>query len=81
MFQFVKFVDNFFAPWPHCEIDKSYLLGGWISMKIMQIILLYSTILPILLFAGEFDKENIPLPEHPRPDFQRENWINLNACS
>ena len=22
---------------------------------------------------------NIPLPEHPRPDFQRENWVNLNG--
>src|SRR5512132_3377582 len=21
----------------------------------------------------------IPLPEHPRPDFQREDWINLNG--
>jgi beta-galactosidase/beta-glucuronidase len=21
----------------------------------------------------------IPLPEHPRPDFQRDNWINLNG--
>jgi hypothetical protein len=23
--------------------------------------------------------ENIPLPEHPRPDFMREQWINLNG--
>ncbi|MCK4748344.1 MAG: glycoside hydrolase family 2, partial [Bacteroidales bacterium] len=23
--------------------------------------------------------QDIPLPEHPRPDFQRENWINLNG--
>ena len=23
--------------------------------------------------------ENIPLPEHPRPDFERSNWINLNG--
>ena len=22
---------------------------------------------------------NIPLPEHPRPDFMRQNWINLNG--
>jgi len=21
----------------------------------------------------------IPLPEHPRPDFQREAWLNLNG--
>ena len=24
-------------------------------------------------------KESIPLPEHPRPDFQRAEWINLNG--
>ncbi len=23
--------------------------------------------------------ENIPLPEHPRPDFERKEWINLNG--
>jgi hypothetical protein len=23
--------------------------------------------------------QNIPLPEHPRPDFERENWLNLNG--
>lgn len=23
--------------------------------------------------------QNIPLPEHPRPDFERANWINLNG--
>jgi hypothetical protein len=23
--------------------------------------------------------ESIPLPEHPRPDFQRANWVNLNG--
>ncbi|MDR1814863.1 MAG: hypothetical protein LBR18_08475, partial [Tannerella sp.] len=23
--------------------------------------------------------DNIPLPEHPRPDFERSEWINLNG--
>ena len=23
--------------------------------------------------------ENIPLPEHPRPDFERSQWANLNG--
>ncbi|MBL7818351.1 MAG: glycoside hydrolase family 2 [Saprospiraceae bacterium] len=23
--------------------------------------------------------QNIPLPEHPRPDFERANWLNLNG--
>ncbi len=26
-----------------------------------------------------FERNNIPLPEHPRPDFQRQHWLNLNG--
>ncbi len=34
----------------------------------------------IFLFESVFSQEvKIPLPEHPRPDFQREDWINLNG--
>jgi hypothetical protein len=33
------------------------------------------TLLPVC-FAGE---ETIPLPEHPRPDFERPHWLNLNG--
>jgi hypothetical protein len=29
--------------------------------------------------AGSVLSQDIPLPEHPRPDFQREQWINLNG--
>ncbi len=29
--------------------------------------------------AQPFDAQNIPLPEHPRPDFYRADWINLNG--
>jgi hypothetical protein len=29
--------------------------------------------------AEAFDNDNIPLPEHPRPDFQRQLWLNLNG--
>ncbi len=36
-------------------------------------------ILAILLFSLNLHAQEIPLPEHPRPDFQRENWINLNG--
>ncbi|UCG48953.1 MAG: hypothetical protein JSU94_04050 [Phycisphaerales bacterium] len=31
------------------------------------------------LLASTFDATNIPLPEHPRPDFQRQHWFNLNG--
>ena len=32
-----------------------------------------------LLWGQPFSSENIPLPEHPRPDFQRQQWLNLNG--
>ena len=37
-------------------------------------------ILLYLLF-GAFNlvAQSIPLPEHPRPDFERANWLNLNG--
>jgi len=33
-------------------------------------------LLALPVFSQEID---IPLPEHPRPDFQRDDWINLNG--
>ena len=33
-----------------------------------------------LLFTSSFSQSlTIPLPEHPRPDFMREQWMNLNG--
>ncbi len=32
-----------------------------------------------LLWSVSLPSQEIPLPEHPRPDFQREQWINLNG--
>lgn len=32
-----------------------------------------------LVFVSWGDAETIPLPEHPRPDFERQQWINLNG--
>lgn len=40
--------------------------------------LLFSAV--IFLFAGcAGTNKDIPLPEHPRPDFERENFVNLNG--
>lgn len=37
-------------------------------------------LLALLLIIGyQSYSQTIPLPEHPRPDFERENWINLNG--
>jgi hypothetical protein len=32
-----------------------------------------------IIGANAFAQNNIPLPEHPRPDWQRANWLNLNG--
>ena len=32
-----------------------------------------------LCACGDKTAESIPLPEHPRPDFERADWINLNG--
>ncbi len=33
----------------------------------------------LLFFSVTAFAQKIPLPEHPRPDFERPNWINLNG--
>ncbi|MEP7323828.1 MAG: sugar-binding domain-containing protein, partial [Saprospiraceae bacterium] len=47
-------------------------------MKILRIL----TALLVIIFIPGRDillSQTIPLPEHPRPDFQRSQWINLNG--
>ena len=41
----------------------------------------FGVIMTIALAAcsGQKTTETIPLPEHPRPDFERADWINLNG--
>jgi Glycosyl hydrolases family 2, sugar binding domain/Glycosyl hydrolases family 2/Glycosyl hydrolases family 2, TIM barrel domain len=36
-------------------------------------------LLCLLIFKQAYSQENIPLPEHPRPDFERSEWLNLNG--
>ncbi len=36
--------------------------------------LLIGLMVPLLVFS-----QDVPLPEHPRPDFERPNWLNLNG--
>lgn len=33
----------------------------------------------LCLACSTFTMDTIPLPEHPRPDFQRSEWLNLNG--
>jgi len=34
----------------------------------------------LIILAISFVTGQIPLPEHPRPDFKRPQWINLNGA-
>ena len=36
-------------------------------------------LLCLLISEQSYAQEKIPLPEHPRPDFERSEWINLNG--
>ena len=36
-------------------------------------------IIAVFIFALRLSATNIPLPEHPRPDFMRSEWLNLNG--
>jgi hypothetical protein len=45
-----------------------------ISHKLVGIL-----IFALMLLGLNLNAQEIPLPEHPRPDFQRESWINLNG--
>ena len=36
-------------------------------------------LLCLLVIKQSFSQQNIPLPEHPRPDFERSEWLNLNG--
>ncbi len=37
------------------------------------------TLLACAAWSGVSAAQEIPLPEHPRPDFQRSQWVNLNG--
>ena len=37
-----------------------------------------ASIVSALVFAATVLSDGIPLPEHPRPDWERSQWLNLN---
>ena len=48
----------------------------------MNIFFKHSLILCLFIFFGQsimIGQSTIPLPEHPRPDFNRSIWKNLNG--
>jgi hypothetical protein len=51
------------------------------TTKLMMIPLkrLVLMLLCLLVIKQSFSQQNIPLPEHPRPDFERSEWLNLNG--
>lgn len=40
---------------------------------------LFTSFLVLFIIVKSFAQTDIPLPEHPRPDWQRDNWLNLNG--
>ena len=40
-------------------------------------VFVFSTI--VFVLNGKLNAQEIPLPEHPRPDFERDTWQNLNG--
>jgi len=51
------------------------------TTKLMMIPLkrLVLMLLCLLVIKQSLSQQNIPLPEHPRPDFERSEWLNLNG--
>ncbi len=43
-------------------------------MKVKYLLLIF-----ISVVIQPLKSQNIPLPEHPRPDFERKEWLNLNG--
>ena len=48
-------------------------------MNKISVILCAFCLLLLGACSGEKTSESIPLSEHPRPDFERAEWINLNG--
>ena len=53
----------------------------WSKVKRMKCALMTNAALAatVLLASGVHAQSEIPLPEHPRPDFERAEWVNLNG--
>jgi hypothetical protein len=47
--------------------------------RVVRAACIASLALTVTAQAQESRRESIPLPEHPRPDFERAEWINLNG--
>ncbi|MBE0535227.1 MAG: glycoside hydrolase family 2 [Phycisphaerae bacterium] len=50
-----------------------------ISLAVLLTLALVASQFAGFVHAQPFNAQNIPLPEHPRPDFFRADWINLNG--
>jgi hypothetical protein len=54
-----------------------FLKSVFISVQNIKKCMVWGIIMLFINLGG--NAQNIPLPEHPRPDFERSNWINLNG--
>jgi hypothetical protein len=61
-------------------MQTSHRTSGFVrSFPLAHLLVVGLTSLVFWPGLPSFAQEAIPLPEHPRPDFQRENWLNLNG--
>ena len=56
-----------------------HIANGDVSKVLFLSIVVVALCIGHSVQAEVFDRDNIPLPEHPRPDFERAQWINLNG--
>ena len=47
--------------------------------RIITNTLSYASLLMLCLLSNTLAPAQVPRPEHPRPDFQRDNWLSLNG--
>ena len=60
---------------------KKKLITGTLAVLMAATLVAATGGAPVVPVAGKMPatQENIPLPEHPRPDWQRAEWQNLNG--
>jgi hypothetical protein len=52
----------------------------WINPQFLILLFMRLLLLPVFLLLSLLSQaQDIPLAEHPRPDFERQNWQNLNG--
>src|SRR5215210_6076972 len=61
--------------------DPHLSYKNWFAIKLLSITIAFLLSLVTVPSQAQYPaKATIPLPEHPRPDFERPQWVNLNGA-